>query len=168
MPVARWTTLCAALTWKMFNSIPSGAMAGTKPRMPMTINTIPKITAIDLTMWNLLLVGRTTLMTVVPHLGKLENYVPVLPISPWSRNEKAAAVSKIDNHEENPTPCSAVRRRRAPCRSQPWPGCARSHNQNRDLRRRLLLVHSTGIRQGEGRDQDHGRLLWRNGTESHL
>ena len=60
-------------------------------------------------------------MTVVPHLGKLENYVPVLPISPWSRNEKAAAVSKIDNHEENPTPCSAVRRRRAPCQDAPAP-----------------------------------------------
>jgi hypothetical protein len=41
--------------------------------MPMTIKTIPKITAINLTMWNLLLVGRTTLMTVASHLGKLEN-----------------------------------------------------------------------------------------------
>jgi hypothetical protein len=47
-------------------------MAGTKPRIPIAIKAIPKITAIDLTLWNLLLVERTALITVASHVASLK------------------------------------------------------------------------------------------------
>src|SRR5216684_4924706 len=131
----------------MFKSIPSGAIAGTKPRMPMAIKTTPKRIASDLTILNLLLVlkGYAYDSRVASwQARKLPSLFPNFAVD--RGNEKTTALSKIDNHEKNPGLCSALRCRRVFCRSWSKPGYASSHNQNRDFRRRLLLVHSTRIR----------------------
>src|SRR5207237_10900550 len=42
------------------------------------------------------------------------------------------------------------------------------HNKDGDFRRRLFLVHSTGVRQSAGSDEDEGRLLRRDRAKSDL
>src|SRR5947208_3053878 len=66
-PEARWTTLCAKLTWKMPSSISLLVAAGTKPRMPTSKKTKPKRIAAVFTIVTSYWVKRPHLWQSRPH-----------------------------------------------------------------------------------------------------